>query len=364
MENMLKFKSFIKEDAELDKILQTLEEAKAKATKPAKPSGPPVEGKVSNNTAGVMHELLTGYHLNGGKHMEKHRNEAGESPQEAHDRLKATMHPNDYKKAVEKAKSASDDIRAHAERNGHKIHAVHWTSKAGDIHSSTGVHSTQQQDASDLMIHTHHHSDTKMKKPKYVGVSLKVTKNSSKHVPSSSLGMDSSGPEAKKTYSEHQKAILTKHPALKKITNPEQRKEWLRSNPKAEADIKKRNQGTLSKVAADLHHHLTTGSHEDLVHHIRKVLHAHTTPLQDLGHDHIKHVTYGKTTTKHHIVNPGHDYEHILQHPEHIEVRHSGGTLSFHDKRTGKAFARHSMKFDSQSDPLSSLKSAGTPAGD
>jgi len=115
----------------------------------------PVEGKVSSDTKGKMHELLVGYHLKGGKHMSKHVDKEGDSPQQAHDKLKNTLHPNDYKKMNARAKSAANDIRKQVETNGHKIHDVHWTSKPGDIHRSTGIHATQKEDASDIVITTH-----------------------------------------------------------------------------------------------------------------------------------------------------------------------------------------------------------------
>ena len=67
-------------------------------------------GGVSNNTKGVLHEILVGKHLNGGKHMTLHPNEHGESPEQAHDRLKKQVHPEDYKKIHDRAKKIG---RAH-----------------------------------------------------------------------------------------------------------------------------------------------------------------------------------------------------------------------------------------------------------
>jgi len=115
----------------------------------------PVEGKVSSDTKGKLHELLVGYHLLGKNHMTKHPDKNGDSPQEAHDRLQKTVHPNDYKKINARAKSAADHIRKQVEVDGHKIHDVHWTSQPNDILRSTGIKSTQKEDPSDLVITTH-----------------------------------------------------------------------------------------------------------------------------------------------------------------------------------------------------------------
>jgi hypothetical protein len=354
MSIILSFKQKIQEFNSLEELLRNLdleflgEEAAER-------------GKVANNTKGVLHELLVGYHLNNGNHMEKYRNEEGESPKQAHDRLKATIHTDNYKKIHDRAKSAAEDIRKQAETRGHKISTVHWTSKPGDLKQSTGIEASQQQDASDIVLHTHHSSDKSKKKPRFMGVSLKVSDKPDKHVPSSNLGIESLGPKAKKTFDDHRKSILSAHPKLQKATNKETRKEWLKSNQKAQEHIKRKNGETLVKVAKDLSDHLNDAHHKDLVTHIRKVVHAHSTPMQDEGHEHIKHITYGAKTTKHHTVNPAADFEHILKDHKNITVHHSGTGVLF--KHKGKTFAKQTIKFDSQSDPLSSLKSAGRTAG-
>ena len=317
------------------------------------------ENKVSNNTKGVVHELLTGYHLNGGKHMTHHVDSNGDSPEEAHNKLKATMDPADYKKANDKAKSAAEDIKKKLPE-GHTIHQVHWTSKAGDIHRSTGVHASQKEDSSDLMIHT----KDKNNKTKFNGVSLKVTDNSNKNIPSSSLGITSSGSKAKDLFDKHKSEIISAHPSLAN-KNKDSRKELLKSNPEMKADISKKNKTLLHNVATshadELNHKLKSGDHEEVVKHIREVLHAHKTPLQDAGHNFIKHTTY-KTAkgTQHHASNPGEEFEHILNDHKNISAKSSGGVVSFYHK--GKKFGMQAHKFNSQSDPLSSLKSAGRAA--
>ena len=77
---MKSFKSFLNEEIYFD---DDLTEAVDDASK---------EHGVSNNTKGVLHEILTGKHLNNGNHMEKHVNEHGETPVQTHDRLKKAIH--------------------------------------------------------------------------------------------------------------------------------------------------------------------------------------------------------------------------------------------------------------------------------
>jgi hypothetical protein len=146
-------------DAEIENILNNLEKEKGwhegdDASEEEKLHEDVEIGKVSSDTKGKLHELLVGYHLKGGSHMSKHPDKEGDSPKQAHDKLKKTVHPSDYKKINARAKSAAEDIRKQVEVGGHKIHDVHWTSKPGDIQRSTGIKSTQQEDSSDIVVTT------------------------------------------------------------------------------------------------------------------------------------------------------------------------------------------------------------------
>ena len=315
------------------------------------------KGGASADTKGKLHELLTGYHMLG-RHMSKHPDIEGDSPKEAHDKLKEKVSPQEYKTINQRAKEAAADIKARAEAGGHKLHDVHWTSKPGDIERSTGIASTQKQDASDIVIHT-----KKGKQLKFHGVSLKVTDSTNKHVPVSNPGIESTlGGD--KILEKHREDITNKFPALKKVTNAAGRKELLKSNPKMEAYVKARNTETLQAIAKNLHSKLSKMKPADLVDHIQThVLQTKPTPMQQQGHEHLRHTTYmkGGKNVFHHV-DPSTDYSHIYSSPQHITIQHSGTSINFLHK--GKKFASHRIKFASQSDPLSSIKGSGTPMGD
>ena len=345
---MKSFKSFLTEEELYEQVLV---ESADDATK---------EHGVSNNTKGVLHELLVGKHLNNGKHLETHKNEHNETPEQAHDRLKSAIHPNDYKRIDSNAKSAANHIKKHIETThpGHAVHGVHWTSKPGDTEKVTGHKATQKDDSSDVYVSTKH---PKTGKVTHHGVSLKVSDKSSKNIPSSSLGMESGGSKAKEHFAAHKADIVKAHPQLAG-KNKEQRKEIAKADPKMHADVKERNKVLLHKVAhshaAELQHHLDSGNHEHVVKHIREVLHAHKTPAQEAGHSFIKHTTYQTAKgVQHHASNPSEDHEHILKDHKNLSVKSSGGSVHFYHK--DKKFASQAHKLDSQSDPLSSLKSAG-----
>lgn len=308
--------------------------------------------EVSSNDKGVMHELLVGYHLRGGKHMEKHADVNGLSPQEAHDKLKSSMTPEEYNTVNARAKAAADDLRKKVGEHG-DIHNVQWTSKEGDLHRATGIHASQKQDASDIVIST----KNKAGEIKHHGVSLKVTDRKSGNVPVSNPGMESTYGGAA-ILDKHRQDILAAHPALQSAKNKVERKAFVKANPKVAADIKARNKKVMSNIVDHMHNKLSTMDHDELVHHIRNhILHAHQTPMQALGHNHIKHTTYGTSNFTHKHENPAHDFEHILKEPEHITMKRQGNSIVF--QHNGKSFARHRIKFESQSDPLSVIKGSG-----
>lgn len=345
---MYTFKSFINEDF-VDLIESAIKD------------DPKTPGAVSNNTKGVLHEILTGYHLNGGKHMERHVNEKGETPQQAHDRLKKSIHPADYEKINSAAKSAAAHIKSSFEQShpGHKITAVTHTSKPGDTEKVTGVAATQKQDSSDIYVTTKHPKTGKLV---HHGISLKVSDKSTKNIPASSLGIKSSGEKAPSLFKQHQADIKKKYPELVG-KNDEARKEWARANPKKHAEIKNANKNLLSAVAhhhaAELQHKLNSGDHQHVINHIRDVLSAKTTPAEQAKKGTFqKHTTYRTAKgVQHHTSNPGSEYEHILNDHKNITVKSSGGAVHFYHK--GVKFASQAHKLDSQSDPLSNLKSAG-----
>jgi len=335
-------------------------------------------GGASNNTRGTLHELLVGRYLPAGKkHMVNHHliNDEGEreTPEVAHNRLKSQIHPKDYEEINRKAKSAADHIRAKLEKDhpGHVISHVHHTSKSGDTEKETGVKASQSgenSDSSDIYITTKHKKTGEIKKH---GVSLKITKTANKKVPSSSLGMASSGLSARKMHKAHQDEIKADHPKLAKLTNKKDRKEWAQNNPKKAEAIKQKNKELLSSVAAahakELQAHINSGNHAHVVDHIRTVLAARHTPAEIARKaTFMKHTTYQTSAgTQHDASHPAEnpDHESHLKNPQNIHVSSSGSAVNFYhrDPKTGKLkkFASQAHKFESQSDPLSTLKSAG-----
>lgn len=345
-------------------------------------------GSLDNNSKGVLHELLVGYHLRGGKHMDKHPDIEGNSPEQVHDQLSKKLSPAQYKKFSERARKAAADILKQKGMSQEDVGNVQWTSKPGDIKRAIGVESTQAEDDSDIIM-SH-------KNGQHHGITLKVS-DDAKPITLSNVGAESTY-GGKKIFDKHKSELLQAYPDLdpetiknnkkvrqaainrvikkaadkgKKISPEEARpgaedfrKAWLESNPKAKADIKARTGSMLRSTVSNMRSELEKLSPEQLGHHVRHiVLHAYKTPKESLGHTHMRHFTGGGLDPKIESKSPGEDYEHFLSKPENIKVTHSGTSIyyHYHDPETGKAipFAMQSAKVSSQSDPFSSLVMVG-----
>jgi hypothetical protein len=306
---------------------------------------------VSQNTKGVMHELLVGYHLRNGKHMDSHPDSNGMSPQEVHDNLRSQMTSAEYDQISNRAKSAAVDIKKQLRG---RIHKVHWTSKPGDLGRSTGIEASQKEDASDIVVTTK--DPTHPSGFRHHGISLKVTDSrpSAGEVPVSNPGLESTY-GGKDILDQHRAQILSKHKGLRTTTNKAARKEFMANNPKASTDIKKRNSAVLNSIAENLHSKLSAMKPKALVSHLRNILHAHPTPMEQESHVHIRHTTYGDGT--HSSIIPSQEHEPILNTPKHITVERRGTAVVFSHR--GVPFAKHRLKFESQSDPLSNIKGSG-----
>lgn len=197
---------------------------------------------------------------------------------------------------------------------------------------------------------------------KHHGISLKVTDSSNKHVPVSNPG-EKTFHGAKEVLDAHRKDILEKFPHLKHAKNRETRKAMLDSDHHMKNYVKHKNAETLEKATRVYHEHLSKLPTHELAHHIKHILHSHETPMQKHGHNHIRHTTYtSKKAYAHHSIVPSAHHAHIYNDHHNITVHHSEKNVHF--KHKGKTFGRVSLKFSSQSDPLSSIKGSGQTSGD
>lgn len=313
-------------------FIQFILEAAKKPAAPKKPKKPKAPKEASAKSAadsmGKLHELLVGKALNGDKHLEHHRDENGLHPINAHDMHAKALFGSDYrgsfynhpgyKKMVDDAKKAADDIRAHL-REKHGItdmSRVAWTSQKSDHLKETGVDDPNSK--ADLIITSGHPKH----KGKKLGISLKVGKTKTPNYanPGVSTFEKWSGTNLQNHVNAHG-ATLDKH------GNPshDQFKEMRdSSNPNLKAkaaEIKASSDKMNAGMAATMRGAMTNKSHDEL----RDLVKNSTSPETHL-HEIVSHTAYNKDGSSTHSVHP---------HSEHIE-NYLNKFENLHVKPTGK----------------------------
>lgn len=278
-------------------------------------------GKASD-TEGKLHELLTGYHLNGGKHMESYREE-GKTPEAVHDSIKASLPKQSYDRINKHAKEMADKIKDHLKSSGYKgkIHKTVWTSQTKDIEHFTGKKDPNNE--SDVMIHYKHAKGSSVSGDEHLGFSMKYAdnaptlKNKSPKTMADTYGMDHQ--KLMKHHDAHMNDIAKHLPATAKTgVAMHAAYKALRGTKKGE-EIETSSNESRKKMIGELHSHLSKKTPEELhsmvMNHISgetnsKVLMAHTT-----------------STGKHHITDTREHYKKILdEHKPHLKVTKGEGT--------------------------------------
>jgi hypothetical protein len=305
----------------------------------------PKEASAKNaaDSMGKLHELLVGKELNGGKHLEHHRDENGLHPINAHamhaealfGREYRGSYYNDpgYQKMVADAKQAADDIREHlAKKHGiTDISRVAWTSQKSDHLKETGVDDPNSK--ADLIVTSGHPKH----KGKKLGISLKVGKTKTPNYanPGVSTFEKWSGTNLQDHVNAHG-ATLDKH------GNPshDQFKEMRdSSNAKLKAkaaEIKASSDKMNAGMAATMRGAMSNKSHDEL----RDLIKNSTSPQTHL-HEIVSHTVYNKDGSSAHSVHPHSD--HINNYVDkfddlHVKSTGKGNSVVIHGthRKTGK----------------------------
>lgn len=299
--------------------------------------------KNAADSMGKLHELLVSKELNGGSFPEHHRDERGLRPINAHDLHASALFGKDYrgsyynhpqyKKMVEDAKVAANDIKLHLKKN-HGMGAMNrvaWTSQPSDHKLETGVDDPNSK--ADLIVS----GDHPKKKNQQIGISLKVgkTKTPNYSNPGVSTFEDWSGANLQHHLAGHA-ATLAKHGNL----NHEQYKE-LRdsSNKKHQAiagEIKSSSDKMNTNMASDIRNALSKKPHKDLENLVR----SSTMPQTHL-HEIVSHTVHNADGTSSHSVHSHADHiNNYLNNFEnlHVKPNASGTSVTIHGthKQTGK----------------------------
>ena len=278
---------------------------------------------VSPNDKGVLHELLTGKALNNGEHM------SPEAKSE-HDKIKSRITDEEYQNHVKMAEGTAHALR----KKFGDIKSAHWSSKPGDIAKITGVHETQQENPSDIILKHHDGGHT--------GVSLKITQKKHQKIPVGNPGIGQTdkalGTDAKRHYEKAKDAFEKEFPELKGMSDLK-KKEKIKANPLMRLRAEHHSREAIGKIRDEWHDRLHKLTPHELAHHLRHSLHANATKIPTYK------VTTGGNGNDHsvEIEHPGTEYDHILNHPEGITI-HKAGNNSIEFKHNGKRFARHRIK--------------------
>jgi len=283
---------------------------------------------ISSNDKGVLHEILTGKALNHGKHMSP-------EAQKKHDEIKKNISDDEYKNHEKLAQGTAEHIRRHF---GSEIDSVHWSSKPGDIKRITGVHETQQENSSDIIL--------RHKNGAHIGISLKVTQKKHGHIPVGNPGAKQTDKQLGLNSTDHSadahKKLVADHPVLASKSKQEQ-KQMIKASPEMRATALKHSNEAIGKIRDEWHTKLSSMKTSDLANHIRNnLLHANQTKTD------MYKVTTGGSGDDHsvEVEHPATHHDLILNDHKNITV-HKAGNNSIEFKHAGKTFLRHRLKPES-----------------
>ena len=276
------------------------------------------DDKKEKQINGSLHELLTGYYLNGGRHMEQHPNNKGESPQEAHDRIKKNMSPGIY------AEHQADAI-TQAVGGKKNIKKVHWTSKRGDINRVTGSNQSQNEDPSDLYI-THHDGT-------HTGISLKAHAAKGKHGHFKAPGLGTIDKSLKieghnELIDQARKRLAKLHPKVENSKNEDEMSSMVSNDEKLKNDESRERNALLPQIAKNWHEKYAAMPKKKLSDHLRNLIHANKTTQ-----NHIRVTTSGVGNDfESNVIHPYTHYDHILNDHQNLGVEHAGNSVNFTHK--------------------------------
>lgn len=283
------------------------------------------ETGAASDAEGKLHELLTGYYFNKGKHVDSYREE-GKTPQEVHDQLKSAVSPETYDRINKHAEEMAYNLHHHLREEGFrgKVSKVAWTSQTKDVEHFTGKPDPNNE--SDIMVELKHASGSN--KPsgstEHVGFSMKYANNAPtlKNKTPKTLG-ETYGFDHKKIMHHHETHMENVRKQLKlgsDATGTEMHAKYkeLRGTPKGDS-IERTSHASRVAMIGDLHKHLSSMSPEELHKHVLNHIAGPTN----------SRVLMASTTStgQHHIIDTREHYNSILkEHAKHLAVKKGEGT--------------------------------------
>jgi hypothetical protein len=305
---ILKFKNFLSQTSLYEDYLTEAKEKRGSGQE--------------SDTEGKLFEVLSGYHLNGKKHMNSYREE-GKLPQDIHDEIKSKISPEAYQRVNQHAMENAANIRQHLKDNGYKgkINHVVWTSQSGDIGHFTGKDDPNNE--SDVMINFKHGLGSKGQGEEKLGYSMKYANNA--------VTLKNKTPKTfGATYGIDEKPLMKLHQAhmttVRSVLNDD------KTSAAGLHQIYKDNRGT---DVGDEIERSSNDSRKQMVKHLaRKLGQLKPQELHDRILDHIAGPTNSTVFMAHtntqggnHILSTREHYQKILkEHKAHLKVKPGAGT--------------------------------------
>ena len=289
------------------------------------------------DTNGKMHELTTAFHLNGGTHISKEH-------EEHYNKLSQHMTTEEKAEHMHRGEKTANAIRHRLASDGHEIHSVHITSKAGDIGKLTGHDESQHDNPSDVMVKT--------KSGHHFGYSLKTTQVKNGHVGIANPGHGRIDSDLKINTQQHLKTahgMLEKHFSELQGKTAKAKKEIGKANPEIDSVARKVTKEAHHHIVGEMVNSINNKSHEEKLHFFRKHFH--------LEHSHTPHekVTIHGTgdNSAVRIEHPGHEGDSI----HHVVAHHQGNnTIEFHAHHHDGSISKYHLRAKPESGPFSNLK--------
>jgi len=305
---ILKFKNFLSQTSLYEDYLTEAKEKRGSGQE--------------SDTEGKLFEVLSGYHLNGKKHMNSYREE-GKLPQDIHDEIKSKISPEAYQRVYQHAMENAANIRQHLKDNGYKgkINHVVWTSQSGDIGHFTGKDDPNNE--SDVMINFKHGLGSKGQGEEKLGYSMKYANNA--------VTLKNKTPKTfGSTYGIDEKSLMNLHKAH--MTNV---RSVLNDDETSASGLHQVYKDARGTDAGDEIERSSNDSRKQMVKHLaRKMSQLAPQDLHDRILDHIAGPTnstvfMAHTTTdgSNNILNTREHYQKILkEHKAHLKVKPGAGT--------------------------------------
>jgi hypothetical protein len=275
-----------------------------------------------SDTEGKLFEILSGYHLNGKKHMNSYREE-GKLPEDIHNEIKSKISPQAYQRVNQHAMENAANIRQHLKDSGYegRINHVVWTSQGGDIKHFTGQDDPNNE--SDVMINFKHGLGSNNQGEEKLGYSMKYANNA--------VTLKNKTPKTfGQTYGIDEKPLMNLHKAhmtnVRSVLNDDE------SSASALHQQYKEARGT--DVGNEIERSSNDSRKQMVKHLARKMGQLKPQELHDRILDHIAGPTnstvfmaHTNTEGKNHILSTREHYQKILkEHKPYLKVKPGAGT--------------------------------------